>query len=106
MHSQDIMHQLVPPHKCQTNMAERAIHTFKNHFKSCLALVDPEFPMAQWDLLLDQACITLNLVRASRCNPMISAYAYLKGNFDHNSTPIATPGTRVIAHSKPAIRKI
>ena len=63
-------------------MAERAIQTFKNHFKSYLALVDPEFSMAQWDLLLDNAFITLNLLRDSRYNPMLSSYVYLKGNFD------------------------
>ena len=65
-----------------------------------LALCDPEFPMAQWDLLLPQAFLTLNLLRAARCNPKLSAHAYLKGNFNYSATPLAPPGTRVVAHTK------
>ena len=37
-------------------------------------------------------------------NPKISAYAYLFGEFDFNTTPLAPPGTRVVFHSKPAVR--
>jgi hypothetical protein len=31
----------------------------------------------------------------------MSAYAQLNGHFDFNRTPLAPPGTRVIAHAKP-----
>jgi hypothetical protein len=31
----------------------------------------------------------------------MSAYAQLNGHFDFNRTPLAPPGTRVIAHKKP-----
>jgi hypothetical protein len=37
--------QLVPPDNHRRNLAERAIQTFKNHFKSVLAGVDDSFPM-------------------------------------------------------------
>jgi hypothetical protein len=30
----------------------------------------------------------------------MSAYAQLNGNFDFNRTPLAPPGTRIIAHEK------
>ena len=60
--------------------------------------------MAQWDRLIAQAVITLNLLRSARCNPKISAYTYLFGEFDFNATPLAPPGTRVVAHNKPAVR--
>jgi hypothetical protein len=50
---------------------------------------------------LPQATITLNLLRKSRINPRMSAYAQLNGHFDFNSTPLAPPGTRIIAHEKP-----
>jgi hypothetical protein len=63
--------------------------------------VDPTFPLKLWDKLLQQATITLNLFRKSRINPRMSAYAQLNGHFDFNRTPLAPPGTRVIAHEKP-----
>ena len=49
--------------------------------------------------------MTLNMLRASRVNPNISAYAYLFGEFDFNVTPLAPPGTRVVAHIKPVVRE-
>ena len=76
----------------------------KNHFKTILVLTNPQFPMAQWDLLLDQACLTLNLLRAARCNPKISAYTYLYGNFNFSATPLDPPGTNIVAYSKPSVR--
>ena len=44
--------------------------------------------------------ITLNLLRNSRVNPALSAYAYLFGPYDFNKSPMAPPGTRVIVHDK------
>ena len=93
MAEKDISFQLVPPHNHRANLAERAIQTFKAHFIATLASADPDFPLSQWDLLLEQANITLNLLRSSRSNPKLSAYAYLFGNFDYNATPLAPPGT-------------
>jgi hypothetical protein len=93
--------QLVPPHMHRANAAERAIQTFKNHFKAGLASVDPAFPVAEWDRLLQQAFLTLNLLRPARANPKLSAYAYIHGQFDFNKTPLAPPGTKVLVHAKP-----
>ena len=104
MNKKEIQHQLVPPHNHRANSAERAIQTFKSHFKSILATVDPDFPIAQWDLLLPQANLTLNLLRSARTNPKLSAHAYLFGNFDFSATPLAPPGTRVIALKNKNIR--
>jgi hypothetical protein len=98
---QGIDYQLAPPHIHQWNNAERAIHTFKNHFITGLCSVDPNFPLKLWDELLPQTTITLNLLWKSRINPRISAYAQLNGNFDFNRTPMAPPSTRIIAHEKP-----
>ena len=97
-------YQLVPPYTHRSNAAERAIQTFKNHFKAGLASIDPEFPMTEWDRLLEQCFLTLNLLRASRSNPNLSAHAYLFGQFDFNATPLAPPGTKVVIHSKPEKR--
>jgi hypothetical protein len=68
---------------------------------SGLCPVDPKVPLKLWDKLLPQAKITLNLLRKSRINPRIVAYAQLNGNFNFNRMPLAPPGTRVIAHDKP-----
>jgi hypothetical protein len=96
--------QRVPPHSHRRNAAERAIQTWKNHFCSGLATCDPKFPLAEWDLLVPQADITLNLLRSSRGQPKLSAYACLNGSFDFNKTPLAPPGTQVVVHTTPELR--
>ena len=100
-----IQYQLTPPHMHRTNAAERAIQTFKNHFQAGLSVCNSAFPVAEWDYLLPQAEITLNLLRSSRVNPNLSSYAYLYGNYNYNATPMAPPGTKVVVHDKPTTRK-
>ena len=89
-----------PSHIHRRNAAEQAIRTFKNHFLAGLAGVDPNFPIKQWDRLLQQTEITQNLLLNSRANQQLSAYAYLFGNFDFNKTPLAPLGTEVAVHIK------
>ena len=60
--------------------------------------------MNEWDRLLDQAFLTLNLLQTARANPSLSAYTYLFGDFNFNATPLAPPGTRVLAHLKTTVR--
>ena len=93
--------QIVPPNQHRANAAEPAIHTFKNHFISTLCSCDPEFPLHLWDRLLDQAVITLNLLRTSTINNCLSTYAQLHGSFNFSTTPLGPPGTKVIVHDKP-----
>lgn len=100
----EIKYQLAPPHMHRTNAAERAIQSFKSHFITGLVLCHSKFPIEEWDQLLDQAEITLNLLRSARNNPSLSAYAYLRGQYDYNATPMAPPGTKVVVHEKPATR--
>jgi hypothetical protein len=45
--------------------------------------------MNAWHKLKPQAELTLNLMRGSRLNPAISAWAHVHGPFDFNATPIA-----------------
>mgnify|MGYP003333570057 CR=1 FL=1 len=101
----NITFEQVPPHVHRCNAAERAIHTFKNHFLAGLASMDPTFPIKQWDQLLQQAEITLNLLHCSRVHPNLSAYASIFGHFNFNKTPLAPPGTKVAVHVKPTARK-
>ena len=96
--------QLVPPGSHRRNAAERAIQTFKDHFVAGLCSTDPNFPIALWDKLLPQAQHSLNLLRTSRINRKLSAYAQIWGQFDFNRTPFAPPGTRAITHDKPHLR--
>eukprot|EP00978_Attheya_sp_CCMP212_P043442 scaffold284051_cov46-Attheya_sp.AAC.1 len=104
MTEQSIDFQLVPPHIHRRNATERAIRTFKNHFIAGLCSTDASFPLHLWDRLLPQAMVTLNLLRGSRINPKLSAYAQVHGAFDFNRTPLAPPGTRVLVHEKPDVR--
>ena len=97
-------YELTPPNIHRRNAAERAIQTFKNHLMAGFTTCDKIFPLQEWDRLLPQAEITLNLLKTSRVNPKLSAYAYLFGNFDFNKTPLAPPGTKVLIHKKSGIR--
>eukprot|EP00978_Attheya_sp_CCMP212_P008992 scaffold21179_cov47-Attheya_sp.AAC.3 len=100
MSDEQIDFQLVPPHIHRRNAAERAIWTFKNHFIAGLCSTDENFRLHLWDRLLSQAMISLNLLRGSRLNPKLSAYAQIHGAFDFNRTPLAPPGTKVLVHEK------
>jgi hypothetical protein len=102
--SENITYQLVPPGVHRRNPAERAIRTFKNHFIAGLCTADPKFPLHLWDRLLEQAVLTLNLLRSSRLNPTQSAWAQLNGQYNYNAHPIAPPGIKVLVHSKPDTR--
>ena len=105
MREENMTFQLTPAEMHRTNTAERAIRTGKNHFLAGLASTDPSFPAALWDQLFEQWYITLNLLRQSRLNPRLSAYAQLEGQFDYNKTPLAPPGIIAVGHVKPDARK-
>ncbi len=87
------------------NKAEQAIRTFKAHFISILAGIDPSFPRNRWDLLLPQAEIRVNLLRQSLLRPDISAWEHFNGPLNFNATPMGPPGCRVIAHAKGSTRQ-
>ena len=73
---------------------------FKNHFISGLCSVDKKFHLHLWCRLLDQAELTLNMLRTSRINPNLSAHEQLHGIHDFNATHLAPLGTKCIAHEK------
>ena len=70
-----------------------------------LSGTDPEFPKNCWDLLVPQANISLNLLRSSRIQPKLSAYALIHGNFNYNATPMAPPGCKIVIHDRAGERK-
>ncbi len=93
-------YQLVPPDNHRMNLAERAIQTFKNHFKAVIAEVDKTFPMQLWDRLLPQTVLTLNLLQQSNVASTVSAYQYVNGAFDYNKMPLAPMGCTVQIHER------
>ena len=100
------MLQLAPPHIHRRNAAERDICTLKNHFVSGLAPLENNFTIYLWCRKVKQAGIKMNLLLTSRTNPIFLVYAHFFGTFDFNTTPMAPPGKKVIAHEKPNQRAI
>ena len=86
--------QLVPPCTLRRNAAEREIRTFKDHLCARLASCKPNFPSQEWDSLIPQAVITLNLLQSSHTNSSLSAHASINRNFDFNANPLAPPDTK------------
>jgi hypothetical protein len=93
---------LVPPDMHCRNLAERAIHMFKDNFLAFPASVDVAFLPYLWDLLLPQAELALNLLRQATLNPWISAWELFQGLFDFNKMPLGPVGCPVLIHAKPA----
>jgi hypothetical protein len=90
--------QLVEPHNKRVNAAERAIQTWKDAFIAALATTDTEFPLQLWDKLTQQVQDCLNLMRASRTDPTISAYEALNGPYDWNRYPLAPLGCKAVIY--------
>jgi hypothetical protein len=84
--------QLVPPDTHQRNLAEKAIQTFKNHFKAIIQELDKTFPIKLWDKLLPQMILTLNFLRQSNAVHTVLAHQYIHGRFDYNAMPLAPLG--------------
>jgi hypothetical protein len=97
--------RFAPPRQHRTNKAERAIRTWKNHFISTLFTSDPDFPLDLMDHYVEQAEITVNLLRASAVTPCISAYQQVCGVYDYCAHPFAPLGTKVVAFESPAQRQ-
>lgn len=104
MRQEDISFQKAPPNMHRRNTAERCIRTSVNHIISMLSGTDPSFPLHLWDKLFAQGELTLNLMRASRSNPKVSAWEEVCGAFDFNATPLAPVGMRIVAHEPPEQR--
>ena len=95
---------MIPPNQHRQNAAKRAIRTLKSHLLAGLAICDPNYSLKEWDRLLQQAELTINLLRNSCLKPRLSAWAYLFGNFIFTKCPLLLPGTKIFLHSKPGKR--
>ena len=59
------------------------------------------FHMSEWYRLIKQAVLTINLLRNSRLSPKLLVYAFANGVHNFNAHPLASPGTKLVAHEKP-----
>ena len=100
-----IKYRLVPPGNHRTLHAERDIRTWKNHFIATRAGVDKSFPTNQWDALLDQVDLTLNLLRPCEIIPNKSAWEYVCGPYDYKTNPIGPAGAKVLVYENPNERE-
>ena len=90
----DIEYQFVPSHNYMTNLYERAIQTFKWYFKAGLVSLDLDFTIREWDRIVEQGELTLNLLRVVKSNPKSSDYEYSFGQLDYSATPLVSPGKK------------
>ena len=86
--------QLAPPYSHRENAAEQDKGTFKNHFVVKLASVAYKILNILWCWILKQADNSMNLLKTSGKNPMLSSYAKISGTFDFNARPMAPPGKK------------
>eukprot|EP00804_Cyclotella_cryptica_P012636 CCRYP_016912-RA/>CCRYP_016912-RA protein AED:0.45 eAED:0.45 QI:0/-1/0/1/-1/0/1/0/130 len=70
-----------------------------------MGTLDPNCPIQLWCQFIEQGQDTLNLLRVSRVNPKLSAYAMLDGQFNFDKTPLAPVGTRALILLDPSTRK-
>ena len=97
----NIKYQLVPPSNHRENNAELAIQNLKNHFIAGLCSLYKDSHIQLWDILLQQATISLNFLRKSRTIPHLSDYTHIFGEFYYNRTPLSPPGKRIVIHNRP-----
>ena len=95
-----LTYEIMPPKNHRRNPAERAIQTFKGHFISVLNGLDRDFPKEQWDLIMPQVNMTLNMLRECDINPAHSAYSYVNGAFDFSAHPLVPLGCRTVVHER------
>jgi hypothetical protein len=94
--------QLVPPHNHCVNASERAISSFKEHFVAAIATVNMLCLLQLWDEFLPQVKLTLNLLRFSCCNPLISTNHKLYGPLDFNKMHLTPLATKALFYGDPA----
>jgi hypothetical protein len=97
----NMTYKLVPPDDHGRNLAKKAIQTFKDHMISMLSKCSPTMPMHLWCQLLPQIECRLLLLRQSKSNPNISAYAHVYGHQDYNCYPFVPMGMEALVNNRP-----
>ena len=102
---QQALIQYTPADMHRTNIAERCIRTWKNHFLAIKAGTPKKFRMSNWCKMLEQCDITLNMMRPCTTNPNLSAFEAMEGMYSFDATPMAPVGTETLIHLKPIRRQ-
>ena len=71
--NKNILYQIIPPHIHLWNAAKTSIQTFKDHYISGLWSTDPRYSPQEWNRLLPQATMILNLLHTSHTNSKLSS---------------------------------
>ena len=87
------------------NVRCRSIQTGKAHLIAGLVGINPKFPLHLWCRLIPQCEKTLNMLRPTHINPMISADTYLQWTHDCNRVPLSPPGIITVIHEFPNSRE-
>jgi hypothetical protein len=59
-------------------------------------MTDTDFPLQLWDKLAPQVQDMLNLMRASRTDPILLAYEAINGQYNWGRYLLAPPGCKAI----------
>jgi hypothetical protein len=95
-------YELIPLEDHQRNLARESIETFKDNFIGVLSGCAKSMPMHLWCQLLPQVERQILLLRQSRVNPGISAYAHMyQRKHDYNKHPFVPIGMELLVHVKP-----
>ena len=90
--------KIVPPHCHRRNVADVATKSLKQHFLSIIAGVSTDLPMYQWERLLPQDKLTLNLLRQFNTTPTVFAYTEMFRPFNYNIISLDLMGCDVLIH--------
>ena len=104
MTNMGIKYQLVPPSNHRSNNVEIFIQTVKKNFIAELCSVDTYFQLELWDIMLEQAPMSLNILWQSRLCPHILAYTHFCGYFYYNHTLLVPLVTKVVIYNRPVGR--
>ena len=67
-----------------------------------LVSLDPGFTLGEWNRLIPQVELTLNLLRAVRLIPKLLVWTYVFGQVNSMVTQVVPPGIKVLVHDKPS----
>ena len=92
--------QYTPADIYRTNIADRCIRTWKNHFTAMRAGSLPSFHMTNWCRMAEQCDINLNMLRPCTLNPCFSSFEVMESMYSFDATPMAPFGTKTLIHLK------
>ena len=96
----DIEYQLMSPSYHRYHNSERSIQTPKKQFIAWLYSVDSDLHIQLWDIMLQQAIVSLNLLQKSRLCPHLFAYTHIYRYLYYNYNLLVPTGKKVVIHNR------